>query len=193
MKKLILALALILTFTLVFTSCAKNDVIEENNEIVDNNEAVDNKEPSTTAPLTLEELENVVASIYEKHPMPFMTGFIPAEMITADSFSYYTGLENGDALSAVLVSESMMGSQAYSLVLVSVREGEDAEAVATAMINGIDQRKWMCVEADLIRTVVSGNTVMLVMIDSEMGIAIDPFVNAFTEAVGDITFEAKKN
>ncbi len=186
MKKLILALALVLAFTLVFTACSKDEVVE-NNETVEDTPV---EEPVKV--LTTEELEAVVNAIYEKHPMPFMTGSIPAEMINADSYTYYTGLENDEAISSIVVSESMMGSQAYSLVLVSVKEGNDPDAVATLMMNGIDQRKWMCVEADLIRTVASGNTVMLVMIDSSMEIAIDPFVDAFVEAVGEITFEASK-
>lgn len=194
MKKLILALALVLAFTLVFTSCTtKDDVADDNKENVENNENIEDVPAEPVKVLSAEELEAAVNAIYEKHPMPFMTGSIPAEMITADSYKYYTGLENDEAINAVVVSESMIGAQAYSLVLLSVEEGNDAEAVATAMINGIDQRKWMCVEADLIRTVVSGNTVMLVMIDSSMDIAIDPFVDAFGEVVGEVTFEAKKN
>lgn len=195
MKKLILALALVLAFTLVFTSCTtKDEVSDDNKENVENNiENVEDVPAETSKVLSAEELEAAVNAIYEKHPMPFMTGSIPAEMINADSFKYYTGLDNNEGVNAVVVSESMMGSQAYSLVLLSVEEGNDAEAIATSMINGIDQRKWMCVEADLIRTVVSGNTVMLVMIDSSMDIAIDPFVDAFTEVVGEVTFEAKKN
>ena len=191
MKKLILALALVLAFTLVFTACSKDEVVEDNKENVENVEDLPAEEPVKV--LSAEELEAAVNAIYEKHPMPFMTGSIPAEMINADSYKYYTGLDNNEGVNAVVVSESMMGSQAYSLVLLSVAEDNDAEAIATMMINGIDQRKWMCVEADLIRTVVSGNTVMLVMIDSSMDIAIDPFVDAFKEVVGEITFEAKKN
>ncbi len=187
MKKIALLLALLLALTTLLASCSpKEETPENNEEVVENNDA-------PKAPLTAEELQAAVDAIYEKYPLPFMTGTIPAEMINADSYSYYTGLLDDSRVNALIVSESMIGAQAYSLVLLSVKEGEDATAVATDMINGIDQRKWMCVEADLIRTVVSGNTVMLVMIDSSMEIGIDGFVDAFTEVVGEITFEAKKN
>ena len=188
MKKIILALALVLAFTLVFASCSNEEVADDNKENVEN---VPEETPAKI--LTAEELEAAVNAIYEKHPMPFMVGSLPAEMLNADSYLYYTGPENDEAINAVVVSESMMGSQAYSLVLASVKEGNDVEAVATAMMNGINQAKWVCVEADLIRTVVSGNTMRLVMIDSEMQIEIDPFVDAFAEVVGEVTFEAKKN
>lgn len=137
-------------------------------------------------------LQTVVDSIYEKYPLPFMVGTIPAEMITEDSYTYYTGLADVSAIDELLVSESMIGSQAYSLVLAEVKDGQDVNAVADAMINGIDQRKWMCVEADLIRTVTHGNTVMLVMIDSAMEIPVDGFVTAFEEVVGAVEYEATK-
>ncbi len=191
MKKIALLLALVLALTTLLASCSPKEEAPENNneEVVENNDTPD----TPVAPLTAEELQAAVDAIYEKYPLPFMIGTIPAEMINADSYSYYTGLADDSKVNAVIVSESMMGSQAYSLVLLSVKDGEDATAVATDMINGIDQRKWVCVEADLIRTVVSGNTVMLIMIDSSMEIGIDGFVDAFTEVVGEITFEAKKN
>lgn len=187
MKKLALVLALILALSTMLIGCTSSE--EENNEVVENNNETVTE---TVTVLSAEELQTAVDAIYEKYPVPFMAGTIPAEMITADSYAYYTGLADDSKVNAVIVSESMIGSQAYSLVLLSVKEGEDAEAVANEMINGIDQRKWMCVEADLIRTVASGNTVMLIMIDSEMQIGIDGFVDAFEEAVGSVDFEATK-
>ena len=194
MKKLALVLALVLALTAIFVGCAADE--KENEDNKENNEVVENETPETpdtTAKiLSAEELQTAVDEIYAKYPLPFMVGTIPAEMINADSYTYYTGLADDSKVNAVIVSESMIGAQAYSLVMLSVKEGEDVEAVANEMINGIDQRKWMCVEADLIRTVASGNTVMLVMIDSQMEIGIDGFVDAFTEVVGEITFEATK-
>ena len=194
MKKIIIALSLVLVASMLLVSCAKDVVEENNNDIVENNgeNNTENNDETTATVLTLEELQAATAGIYEKSPVPFMAGDIPAEMINDESFAYYTGLEDSSKISAVNVSESMIGSQAYSLVLVSVKEGEDVNAVADAMINGIDQRKWMCVEADLIRTVVSGNTVMLIMIDSEMQLDINSFVDAFVEVVGAIDYEATK-
>lgn len=201
MKKLALVLALILALAVMLVSC-KNDVEEapENNEeVVENNNETPEETPdapeASGAVLSAEELQAAIDKIYEKYPLPFMVGSFPDEMVyaDADSYKFYTGLADSSKINATIVSESMIGSQAYSLVLVSVKEGEDVEAIATEMINGIDQRKWMCVEADLIRTVASGNTVMLIMIDSQMQIGIDGFVDAFVEAVGEVTFEATKN
>ena len=38
----------------------------------------------------------------------------------------YTGLSSNENIDAVVVSEPMIGSQAYSLVLVKVKDGQDA-------------------------------------------------------------------
>ena len=197
MKKLLIILAALLVVSALLVSCAKdepvvtpNDVVETpDDEIVTPDDEIvtpDDEMPEASA------LQAVVDAIYEKYPVPFMAGTIPAEMINGDSFAYYTGLADDSQVADVLVSESMIGAQAYSLVLVEVKEGEDVNAVADAMINGIDQRKWMCVEADLIRTVTHGNTVMLIMIDSQMEIGIDGFVTAFEEVVGAVEYEATK-
>ena len=42
----------------------------------------------------------------------------------------------------------MMGSMAFSMVLVRVAEDTDSKTVAESMKSGIDTRKWICVEAD---------------------------------------------
>lgn len=203
MKKLIIILAALLAVSVLLVSCAKDtaetpdapqneetvtpdDVVTPDDEAVEGDENVEDIQPEASG------LQATVDAIYEKYPVPFMAGTIPAEMINDDSFAYYTGMTDSSKVEEVLVSESMIGAQAYSLVLVTVKDGEDVNTVADAMINGIDQRKWMCVEADLIRTVTHGNTVMLVMIDSSMEIGIDGFVTAFEEVVGAVEYEATK-
>lgn len=207
MKKLILILAVVLAASVLLVSCAKDETVSPNNQGEVENElpvvtpdVLPEEEPVVTPDELPEEpeapaasgLQATVDAIYGKYPLPFMIGTIPAEMINADSYSYYTGLADDSKIADLLVSESMIGAQAYSLVLATVKDGEDVKAVADEMINGIDQRKWMCVEADLIRVVTNGNTVMLAMIDSNMEIPVDGFVTAFEEVVGAVEYEAVK-
>ena len=186
MKKIALILAAILAVGALLVSCAKDEPKDDNK--------VQDDGAKEAVVLTLEELQAATAKIYEKCPLPFMYGDFPQEMINAESIEYYTGIKEFDTFAAVNVSESMLGSQAYSLVMASVKADQDVQAVADAMINGINMRKWMCVGADTIRTVVSGNTVMLVMIDTNLGldVTVDDFVNAFTEVVGTVDYEAEQ-
>ena len=79
--------------------------------------------------------------------------------------SSYTGLTMDDVkkLDAAIVSEPMMGSQAYSLVLVRLKDKADAADIAQKMADGINPRKWVCVEADELTVVSKDNIIMLFM------------------------------
>ena len=62
----------------------------------------------------------------------------------------------------------MMTSQAYSLVLVKVKNGVDANAVAKTMNENINSRKWICVSAEKVYTTSSKDVVCLVMSSEEI-------------------------
>ena len=78
----------------------------------------------------------------------------------------------------------MIGAQAYSLVVARVSDTEKVEDIKKAMFEGIDTRKWICVEADQLRVVSYGDIVMLVMVSSQLadGLA-DELVVAFGEVM----------
>lgn len=100
--------------------------------------------------------------------------------------SSYTGLTMDDVkkLDAAIVSEPMMGSQAYSLVLVRLKDKADAADIAQKMADGINPRKWVCVEADELTVVSKDNIIMLFMADHEL-YSMDDAVAAFTEVCGN--------
>lgn len=136
--------------------------------------------------VTMEELAN---QIITEQPVEFMGGIIPMDLTDTSedglfAIKNYTGLENADKISDVAVFEPMMGSIPFSLVLVRVNEGEDSAAVAETMKNNIDQRKWICVEADDLKVVYFGDVVMLIMVGSETGMTAQSFVDAFDKVCG---------
>ena len=98
------------------------------------------------------------------------------DVTDSDSVKYMTGLENGDKLQYLVVSEPMMSSQAYSLVIAKVKDGVDANAVAKEMSENIDTRKWICVSAEKLYATSSGDIVFLVMSSEEMA---KPVYNSF--------------
>ena len=77
-----------------------------------------------------------------------------------------------------------MGSIPYSMVMVRVAESADAATVAAAMKSGIDQRKWICVEADDLQVAGFGDVVMLIMVNSDSGMTAQSFVDAFAKVAG---------
>ena len=118
-----------------------------------------------------------------------MGGTIPVDLTDTSedgkwAVNYFTGLQNADNITDVAVYESMMGSQAFSLVMVRTAEGADPKAVAQEMTDNIDTRKWICVGADEKIVAGYGDTVMLIMLDSQLGLSAQSYVDAFAQVAG---------
>lgn len=131
-------------------------------------------------------LNEIIDAVYKKNPIDLSLETDSVDISDADMLKAFTGLDSADKIKETLVSEPMMGSQAYSFVLVRVKDAADAEEVANAMINGINPSKWICVEADDVRVMVKGDVVALYMIDSEFGdeMSGDGIEAALTEVLG---------
>ena len=155
-------------------------------------------EPSpapTTAPVatvagTMEELLNKVVEI---QPVEFMGGTMPIDLTDTSEdglwfLSSNTGLPNADDITEAAFFGPMMGSLAYTMAMVRVKEGADVKTVAETMKTNIDPRKWICVEADDLQVVSYGDVVMLIMVDSTNGMTSQSFVDAFAQVCGgDVT------
>ena len=135
--------------------------------------------------------DEIIGAINAIKAPEFMHGIIPVDITDADALKMFTGLDSAEGIKEAAACESMMGSQAFSLVVVKL-DGADAKATAEAMKAGIDQRKWICVEADDIKVSGKGDTVMLIMIDSEYreSISVEDVTDAFkTVCGGALDFE----
>ena len=134
-------------------------------------------------------MEENVLKVMEIAPVEFMGGCIPVDLTDTSedgqwAVTYFTGLASGEQITDVSVYESMMGSQAFSLVMVRTAEGVDAKAVAQEMTDNIDVRKWICVGADEKIVAGYGDVVMLIMLDSQLGLSAQNYVDAFAEVCG---------
>lgn len=141
-------------------------------------------------------LSDLINGIYAEQPIELGVGEpMEVDLSDPDVVRYYTGLSDASAVKEAYFSESMIGSQAYSLVAVRVNDAADAEAVAQGMFDGIDQVKWCCVTADSLAVGAYGDIVMLVMVDSNaMGATMHTDLrDAFAKVVGadalDVTLE----
>lgn len=134
---------------------------------------------------TMEELLN---KVIEQQPVEFMGGVIPVDVTdtTEDgllALKSFTGLDNAEQITEAAVYEPMMGSIPFSMVMVRVAPGSDGQTVAEAMKAGIDQRKWICVEADDLLVAGYADVVMLIMVGSDTGMTAQSFVDAFKTVV----------
>lgn len=132
----------------------------------------------------VEDLETLVDQIYAgvSVEMP-MVATMQLDTTQPDVAKVYTGLENGDDLEYFIVSEPMMTSQAYSLILAKVKDGVDADAVAKKMNENVNERKWICVTAEKIYTTTSGNVICLVMSNEETA---KPVLESFKTLAGSV-------
>lgn len=150
-----------------------------------------NKEDTNT-PATYEgTLAELTTALYAIQSVEF--GVMDAmEVDFADEFApkSYLGVDSTEGLAEATFSESMIGAQAYSLVLARVSDAAKMEEIKKAMFDGIDTRKWICVEADQLRVVSSADVIMLIMVSSELapGVA-DGMVEAFKTTVGELSGE----
>lgn len=137
-----------------------------------------------------EDLSALVEKLYEgkQEQLPsLMTQ--PIEVTDADMVKMFTGLENGNDLEYVVASEPLMSSQAYSLVLVKVKEGVNANEIAKTMSENIDTRKWICVSAEKVYATSSGDVAILVMSSEERA---KPVYDKFKELAENIDKEYEK-
>ena len=143
-------------------------------------------QPALSVSGTMEELLN---KTIEQRPVEFMGGVIPVDLTDTSedglwALKSYTGLDSVEKITEAAAFEPMMGSMAFSMVLVRLAEGADAKTVAESMKAGIDTRKWICVEADDLLVTGYGDVVMLIMVSSESGLTAQSFVDAFAKVAG---------
>ena len=116
-----------------------------------------------------DDMQNMINTIYEgvEAELPPTLNTQVVDISNLDILKSYTGLSLNENIDAVVVSEPMIGSQAYSLVLVKVKDGQDANAIAKEMSENIDTRKWICVEAEKLYATSQDNLAVLIMASDE--------------------------
>lgn len=179
MKKILsLVLALALTVS-VFTACGGSKP-----------EQPAETEAAITVDGTMEELLNQIVA---ENPVEFMGGVIPIDLADTSedglwAIKSFTGLEDASSITEAAAFEPMMGSMAFSMVMVRVAPDAGSKTVAEAMKSGIDTRKWICVEANDLLVAGYGDVIMLIMLDNTNGMTAQSFVDAFAKVVGTPAF-----
>lgn len=196
MKKLLVCIIVVAVVVLGFFALNKNPEENIENQNVVNNEEqpseneTNNKEVVEITINSAEDLTAFVDEIYAGNEELYPSLMSQAIDVTdAETVTYMTGLENGDDLEYLVVSEPMMSSQAYSLVIAKVKEGANADAVAKKMSDSINMRKWVCVSAEVLYATSTEDLVFLVMSSEEMA---KPVYNAFKLKVGNVGEEYEK-
>ena len=152
----------------------------------------------TTAPTAAAALEGTMEDLLNRviaeRPVEFAGGVTTLNLADTSedgqwALKSYTGLEDASRITEAAVLEPMIGSIAFSMVMVRVAPGEDSKTVAEDMKAGIDPAKWICVSADDVMAAGYADVVMLIMLSSSLDMTAQSFVDAFqTVAGGELKF-----
>ncbi len=176
-KKLLVTL---LAAALLLSSCGKNDetigegtgttditITDENT--TEENTTEENAGGTTEAAGIIASADDVVAfldnDVYSQCPaesLPMMLMSIPLAMDDMEGVTYHTGLADVDGITDIILSESGVGSIAYSLVYLRT-DGTRTADIQKTLGESINPRKWVCVGAEYIASVTLDNDVCLIM------------------------------
>lgn len=97
-----------------------------------------------------------------------------------------TGLKSTDDINTLVVSEPVMGSQALEVAVIKTKEKTDVEAMKQNIKDNVDMSRWICVSAEKLYVVSSGDVIFMVMADSDWAKSIyDEFVKYVDNKVGE--------
>ena len=132
--------------------------------------------------------------IYGIKSVDLPLGTMDIDLSDAEGAAYNTGITSLDLVESAASSESMMGSQAYSLVVVKVKDKKNTEKIANEMLNGINQSKWVCVTADDLRVAATDDVVVLIMVGSNFkdSVTAKEITDAFKSLCGGLDISLKK-
>ena len=131
---------------------------------------------------TQEEVLKVAEDVYAKidmNEMPMLDTQV-MDLSDAEFVKMYTGLSDASKVEFAVLSQPMMGSMAYSMLLVKVKEGQDVDAIKKEMVDNIDVRRWICVAAEKVFATNHSDLICLVMADETRATNV---YNAFKEVV----------
>ena len=115
----------------------------------------------------------IIEKIYEQYPVADLPlGTIEIDLADADAVKMFTGLDSADKIDSAA----------------------DAASVAEEMMNGIDQRKWICVEADDLRVAAAGDVVVLMMVSSQHAdvVTAEGIIGGFEAVAGALDLNETK-
>lgn len=157
----------------------------------DNNEDEDKEEDKGSSKVEMT-LSEIIEAIYGIKDPGLMLGDMEIDLENPDNVKYYTGLTEFENVEQAIASETMIGSQAYSLVMLRVKDAKFAKDIAQDIFKNVDVRKWICVGANDMQVVAKDDVVMLFMTQSfEDGLTSKEAVEAFEEILGtaDVVFK----
>ena len=162
--KVVIAIIILIILIIVGVMIAKSIKSNEGNISNQVNESTNKLSITTT-----EDMGNLIDKLYVGLEDVIPKSLMSSELDVSNSelIKTYTGLDNLEGIESIVVSEPMISSQAYSLILVKADTSKRADEIAKLMNEKVNTNKWICVSAEKVYSTSSGNIAFLVMSSEE--------------------------
>lgn len=139
-------------------------------------------ETSTSKFGTVDDVKTMLKSIYKD-----LGDILPALEFqkinsSTESLNYFTGLSDSSNVKFAVVSEPLMNAQAYSLVVLKVKDVSKIEDMKQEMYENINMAKWICVSAEKLYITNSDDIIFMVMASDDWA---TPVYNGFKKYVNN--------
>ena len=131
---------------------------------------------------TSDDLKNMINTIYNELGDTLTALDFQNIDSSTESRKYYTGLSDGNNVDFFVVSEPLMNAQAYSLVVIKVKDTSKIETMKQEMYNNINMAKWLCVSAEKLYITNSDDIIFMVMASDNWA---TPVYNGFKKYVNN--------
>ena len=101
---------------------------------------------------------------------------------STEAWKLYTGLSDSSNVDFIVISEPLMSAQAYSLVVLKVKDTSKIESMKQEMYDNINMAKWICVSAEKLYITNSNDIIFMVMASDDWAI---PVYNSFKKYVNN--------
>ena len=147
-----------------------------------------NKESKTNETLqTTWDIKKMLKTIYKNlaNELPELTTE-EINLKESELVESLTGLKSTDDINTLVVSEPVMGSQALEVAVIKTKEKNDITSMMQNIKDNVDMSRWICVSAEKLYVVSSGDVIFMVMADSDWAKSIyDEFVKYMDNKVGE--------
>lgn len=147
-----------------------------------------NKESKTNETLqTTGDIKKMLKTIYKNlaNELPELTTE-EINLKESELVESLTGLKSTDGINTLVVSEPVMGSQALEVAVIKTKEKTDITSMMQNIKDNVDMSRWICVSAEKLYIVNSGDVIFMVMADSDWAKSIyDEFVKYMDNKVGE--------
>ena len=115
-----------------------------------------------------EDLLQAVLAIMNESGVEPLDGFTISQVARDEYFAFSLGLSKDEGIAGGVTCAPMMMTTAFSLVIVTLEEDANAQAVCEEFENTMDWRKWVCVAPSNAMIAQKDNMVLCVMADGPM-------------------------